>query len=71
MVITTTTSSSLLMAFEVRSGRVGNNCDHKGEVYCKAVCSVDRDPDDIDAAILAPFFLYDDKLVVSYIKNID
>ena len=38
------------MAFEVRSGRVHNNCDHKGEAYCKAVYSVDRDLDDIDVA---------------------
>lgn len=39
------------MAFEVLNGREGNNCDHKGGAYCKVVCKVDSDLDDIDVAI--------------------
>ena len=70
------------MAFEVQSDRVGSSCDHRGEVYCKAVGRVDSDPDDTDVAahiqkilhklfqnLSAPFVPYDDKLVASYLKS--
>lgn len=46
-----TTNISPLMASEVQSGRVSNNCDHKGEAYCRVVCKVDSDLNDIDVAV--------------------
>ena len=38
------------MVSEVQNGRAGNNCDHIGKAYCKAVYRADNGQSDIDVA---------------------